>query len=1120
MFMLADLRHDSCPSDFSVSTNKALPPPSPNMDLDPDIVVPSIETNDQEKNTSLTPQRAGVNLNETLRNVPSSVSRTGTRQSTSRLEPSPSRTPFKTPRGRSSTPSSTSISRSPSVASLRNDRSSTPKLDKKRSTPNLTVRSSTPAHQPQFRRASSNLNPSTPLRMKSLERPQMTPASVAKDYFQKELTSHSRSTSKVVVFTHDACYGHRFSRPRSTKATLASIVERPERIHATLLGASAAYVRLGERHSHGRNKPHPEEEPRTPPFAVCKTTRSIPLNHPAVTHVHGTKWMESLQVMCDSAEAKMAMGQKELSRPINHQKDSRGNTLPPLHPGDLYLASESLQALQGCLGGVCDAIDVVFQPNVAARRAFVCIRPPGHHCSAELPSGFCWLNNVHVGIAYAAMNHGLTHAAIIDFDLHHGDGSQTITWDHNRDVHNLQNPKNASAHKKIPIGYYSLHDINSYPCEMGDEDKIRNASTCVHNAHGQSVWNVHLESWKSLPDFWRLYESRYRILIDKAQSFLQHHSELIRQSGGEPKAAIFLSSGFDASQWEMEGMQRHQVNVPTDFYAKFTADVVELSQQPDLGVDGRIVSVLEGGYSDRALTSGVLSHLCGLTHQNEQISNPPVTSSLTHVIPEDTMTEFSSYDSSWWSAEQLEQLESMVAGKMPQPMKSKDGPPSSYSSPTHASTAKMNEVAKERRTISAQLEAKLWLENAPPEPVPEVDWVTATYELSRLLIPEDRQTQSCTHEELNAENSRARRDRQSLVSLPTSDVIEDKMQLRDRKTRATNLMPTQARATTKTASRRTTIAAASELPDPSTREPVKARRRSSAASSVLSGLHDLKLEDDVPPMQGSSRGGSAIPTKLQAPLPVRKPRAPVKKPASRESSPRKAKMAAPNVRLGTVAEPSTSSATDGRRTSQLLSGTGATGGGDGMDDLTNGMKKISIKLKMPTEEQHIAKLKQAEEASKTKPKLPRKPPVPRTTKTKAAPTSSAVRQTPASAPTRNMSKEPEAKTETTDSIRSTKLPTSSSPPVPSFDHSPHSSQNSNVRTMSAVEFLTNTEPEPNPLSTTTRPETYAQDTQAADGNTHQHVADTVNYPSINLRLDSTSPPRDNNVGQQHDRGRP
>jgi len=79
----------------------------------------------------------------------------------------------------------------------------------------------------------------------------------------------------------------------------------------------------------------------------------------------------------------------------------------------------------------------------------------------------------------------------------------------------------------------SLHDINSYPCEYGDEEKVRNASTCLHTAHGQSIWNVHLEPWQSHTDFWRLYQAKYSVLLEKARSFLQHHSDQIRQAGGQ-----------------------------------------------------------------------------------------------------------------------------------------------------------------------------------------------------------------------------------------------------------------------------------------------------------------------------------------------------------------------------------------------------------------------------------------------------------------------------------------------------------------------------------------------------------------------------------------------------------
>ena len=183
------------------------------------------------------------------------------------------------------------------------------------------------------------------------------------------------------------------------------------------------------------------------------------------------------------------------------------------------------------------------------------------------------------------MTQGLTHAAIIDFDLHHGDGSQAIAWDHNRKAAGIL-PKNASAYSRTPIGYFSLHDINSYPCEWGDEEKIKNASLCVENAHGQSIWNVHLEPWKSHTDFWKLYESRYSILLEKTRIFLRQHTTRLESANNGPKAkaAIFLSAGFDASEWEGAGMQRHKVNVPTDFYARFTSDVVKLAKEDTASV--------------------------------------------------------------------------------------------------------------------------------------------------------------------------------------------------------------------------------------------------------------------------------------------------------------------------------------------------------------------------------------------------------------------------------------------------------------------------------------------------------------------------------------------------------
>lgn len=850
--------------------------------------------------------------------------------------------------------------------------------------------------------------------MSTPDRPPVTANSVAREYFGKELEAHATLQSPVVVIVHDACYGHRFARPRSTKNALASIVERPERIHATLLGAATAYVRLGGRHQHGRYMPRPKHDHadvKDVPFQIRKTSRTLPLNHPAVTYVHGAKWMEELQIMCDSAEAKLAMNAKELVRPIGYGKDEGGNALPKLHEGDLYLCGESLNALQGCLGGVCDAVDTIFSSN-PTRRAFVCIRPPGHHCSSNFPSGFCWLNNVHVGISYAAMNHGLTHAVIIDFDLHHGDGSQNIAWDQNRKAQNL--PKNAASHRKTPIGYYSLHDINSYPCEWGDEEKVRNASLCIENAHGQSIWNVHLESWKSHEEFWKLYETKYLVLLEKARVFLRHHSAKLRAAGHqEPKAAIFISAGFDASEWESAGMQRHSVNVPTEFYARITADLVKLSQEEDTGVEGRLISVLEGGYSDRALTSGVLSHICGLTTDaapslpsSSDFADTPMFQTINNWIPENSAMANGptlSFTPDWWALDNLEELEAAVAGRQPAGPKSLQDKTGNYSSPTHASTLKMTNNARDRHSLTA-LQARLSLESQYVPPPPDVSWAIASYELSRVIIPSDRQTLSCTHEELNAEATKARRERQSNIGAVAPS--DERMQLRDRRTKVQAAELGGVRASSRNGNRRTTIAAVSELPDPTMPLPAmpngRPRRRSSDASSILSSFQGMRLSDDSNatsaklPTNGTgtaSRAPSTVPEKAAKTVVVKKTRAAptTKAPIKPKTSPRKPRATPPMSANGASAAKSEAlNGTNGVNHELTASGRGPSTSSrdsvnagskpDDMDALANGMKKISIKLKVPTPEEYAAKQQKILEEKQKKPRATRKPALPKAVK--------------------------------------------------------------------------------------------------------------------------------------------
>ncbi|KAI0097425.1 Arginase/deacetylase [Hypoxylon sp. NC0597] len=687
-------------------------------------------------------------------------------------------------------PTRSPVNRSSSSALGIQSRSSTPNLLRKTSMNSLHSSSGiTPSRAPSRRGSSTHLlSPSLSklslngsIQAMEESKPPPSPASVASTYLQKELEllhgDSANRQSETIVILHDACYGHRFSRPRATKAELNTIVERPERIQASILGLSVAYVRLGERHSEGKHPIHPQLDPMTlpnVPFHIFKTSRTLKLDDHAVTNVHGNKWMEDLKQMCNSAESKLASNTNELQRP----EANKGQACPPeeLHKGDLYLCSESLNAFQGALGAVCEAVDRIFDES-PHKRAFVAVRPPGHHCSAAQPSGFCWVNNVQVGIMHGFLNHGLTHAAIIDFDLHHGDGSQAITWSHNRRSHT--SARNASAWKRTSIGYFSIHDINSYPCESGDEEKVRNASVCLDNAHGQSIWNVHLQEWKSDVEFWKLYQSKYSLLLEKARGFLRTQTQRFSSLGQEPKAAIFLSAGFDASEWEGAGMQRHKVNVPTEFYARITRDVVKMASEEGLGVDGRVISVLEGGYSDRALYSGVLSHLSGLAGIEPMPPKEEIPNGLGYEMGNrigsfsrrNTLTESEMksktpgfpYDPSWWSVSELDRLDAtMIAPPFEQPKKPRAFVPGNYSSPTQASSLKAVDPSKVRRSVSGYASSQMPTSRPPTPPPPDVPWTVASHELSKLLIPKDRQVNSFKFDELNVGAPKARRGRQSL----------------------------------------------------------------------------------------------------------------------------------------------------------------------------------------------------------------------------------------------------------------------------------------------------------------------------------------------------------------------
>ncbi|KAH0828057.1 Arginase/deacetylase [Lanmaoa asiatica] len=445
---------------------------------------------------------------------------------------------------------------------------------------------------------------------------------------------------RTAIFIQDECLKHRFIRSRDT----SGIFERPERLHAVNLGLAAAISRIEEVESVINKKPNltstatgtdegdlatalarmaiaptagpaplspsPSSPLRTPSVMIRRTSASVSLlDHAAVKYVHGDI---DRDVYIENLIAWARDSQKNITK--------KGTEIPEgVPPLDLYLCPGSIDAIQGAVGAVCEAVDTSVtatrgpQPRSSGgdscERAFVAIRPPGHHCGEDTPSGFCFINNVAVGAAHAHLSHGIQRIVILDIDLHHGNGTQSIVWQINEETYRQtlesELPKtNAPPAKPGPrIFYGSLHDILSFPCEEGKPEMVQAASTSIHGPHGQYVENIHLQGYSSEAHFWDVLYPRYLTLLHRARGFLD-------ETGGPgDDVIIFISCGFDAGEHEYPSMSRHHRKVPVGFYHRFTRETCRLA---NVYAHGRVVSILEGGYSDRALASGAMAHLCGL----------------------------------------------------------------------------------------------------------------------------------------------------------------------------------------------------------------------------------------------------------------------------------------------------------------------------------------------------------------------------------------------------------------------------------------------------------------------------------------------------------------------------
>ncbi len=233
---------------------------------------------------------------------------------------------------------------------------------------------------------------------------------------------------------------------------------------------------------------------------------------------------------------------------------------PDFDHADNSICRETYNAALLAVGGVLQAIDHVMEKKVD--NAFCAIRPPGHHAEVDKAMGFCYFNNVAIGARYLQKQWGIERVGIIDFDVHHGNGTQHI-FEHDQSVY-----------------YYSIHEHPSFAYPGTG----REFETGVASGDGYTC-NSPVLPGRGDEDYRRL------ITTDLIPAFKEFRPEV-----------ILLSSGFDAHVEDvMSG-----TNLTTEGY-EFIFEVI--MRLVDKYAEGRVVSVLEGGYNLEVLPTLVANHI-------------------------------------------------------------------------------------------------------------------------------------------------------------------------------------------------------------------------------------------------------------------------------------------------------------------------------------------------------------------------------------------------------------------------------------------------------------------------------------------------------------------------------
>jgi acetoin utilization deacetylase AcuC-like enzyme len=226
--------------------------------------------------------------------------------------------------------------------------------------------------------------------------------------------------------------------------------------------------------------------------------------------------------------------------------------------GDTSMSPGTWQAVMRGVGGAVAATDAVM--SGAADNAFVAMRPPGHHAETNRPMGFCLFDHAAIAARHAQRRYGISRAAVVDFDVHHGNGTQEIFW------------------ADPTMMYCSTHQMPLFPGtgasgERGEHDTIVNAPLAPNDGAAK---------------FRSAFEN---LILPQLQKFAPEF--------------IVISAGFDAHRRDPLA----NINLDAEDFGWVTRKLLDVAHA---SAGGRVVSVLEGGYDLQGLKESVAAHVSAL----------------------------------------------------------------------------------------------------------------------------------------------------------------------------------------------------------------------------------------------------------------------------------------------------------------------------------------------------------------------------------------------------------------------------------------------------------------------------------------------------------------------------